>query len=430
MKRVAADGRAYTLEEFKAFYGTRWSERWRAAGAVPPGEAAGAFQPGEAAGAGQPGDAAGVAQHGSDARSVASVTSAVVVEAAGVVQPGEAAGAGQLGDAAEEFVEAVAAVLVQESTDAFSGAGQAGANASSGGGGPGGDAPAGAAAFGLWREAPFFTTTLPSQGLPARFPMAGNPRDAIDVACGALYEYLPLLCSRFCNFDLATELGEDGALVVAEKVARIPDGNRAPQVRVDFFCYHDSGDVVRHHPGRTKAQSGQPHRMSPRSVLFRKATAWRLGVGAALHAEPPGVLRDAHHERGTDADAGQLGAAADTARALEFGALLATRQDMDEIYKFDVNMLNWKVAREKLAGPPDDDRTVDWSDGVSFPWWVWLANTGQYRDVVNEGVRAVGVEVKDEVKSIVVHSVREKFWLYAHPNTGKMQVWPVPRKVD
>ena len=179
MKRVAADGRAYTLEEFQAFYGTRWPERWRAAGAVPPGEAAGAFQPSEAAGAGQPGDAAGVAQHGSDA---------VVVKAAGVLQPGEAAGAGQPGDAAEEFVEAVAAVLVQESTDAFSGAGQAGANASSGGGGPGGDAPAGAAAFGLWREAPFFTTTLPSHELPARFHMARDSREAIDLACGALYD--------------------------------------------------------------------------------------------------------------------------------------------------------------------------------------------------------------------------------------------------
>ena len=36
----------------------------------------------------------------------------------------------------------------------------------------------------------------------------------------------------------------------------------------------------------------------------------------------------------------------------------------------------------------------------------------------------------DEVKSIVAHSVRKKFWLYAHSDTGKMKVWPVPRKVD
>ena len=290
---------------------------------------------------------------------------------------------------------------------------------------PGEDGPAGAGHLDEWREAPFFTRLLPSQELPDDFPVATNLRQAVDASCGALFESLPLLCSSFCNFDVAERLHEAGAVVVAEKVPKIPDGNRPEHCRVDFFCYHAGGTVVRCHPGRTPASTMLPHRMLPGSVLFRKATAREVGVGAALHAEPPGVVRDA--QRALPAAPGPGG---DIADALQLGAIVATRQDMDEVCKYDVMMLSWKVVREKLSALPDDDDTVDWSNGVSFPWWVWLANTGVLRDVVNEGVRAVEVEVKRGVKSVVVTSVRGSFWLSADPTYGKLQVWPVPRKCD
>ena len=325
-RRIAADGQAYTMQEYQEYYGMWWLERW---------------------------------------------------QTAGVVQPGE-------------------------------------------------DGPAGAGHLGEWHEAPFFTRTLRLQELPDRFRVATDLRQAIDASYGALFEYLPLLCSTFCNFDVAERLHEAGAVVVAEKVIKIPDGNRPPLCRVDFFCYHAGGAVVRCHPGRSKATTMTPHRMLPGSVLFRKATAWEVGVGAALHAEPPGVVRDA--QRALPAAPGPGG---DIADALQLGAIVATRQDMDEVCKYDVMMLSWKVVREKLSAlETDDEDTVDWSNGVSFPWWVWLANTGVLRDVVNEGVRAVEVEVKRGVKSVVVTSVRGSFWLSADPTYGKLQVWPVPRKCD
>ena len=364
-RRIAADGQAYTMQEFQEYYGKWWLERWQTAGAVQPGEDG----------------------------SAASATPAVLLESS-------------------QGVKSIAS---------GSGDGEVRAGAAQ----PGGDGPTGAGHLGEWREAPFFTRVLPSQELPGRFRVATNLRQAIDASCGALFEYLPLLCSTFCNFDVAEQLHEAGAVVVAEKVIKIPDGNRPPLCRVDFFCYHAGGAVVRCHPGRTKATTMKPHRMLPGSVLFRKATAWEVGVGAALHAEPPGVVRDA--QRALPAAPGPGG---DIADALQLGAIVATRQDMDEVCKYDVMMLSWKVVREKLSALPDDDDTVDWSDGVSFPWWVWLANTGVLRDVVNEGVRAVELEVKSGVKSVVVHTVRDSFWLSADPTHGKLQVWPVPRKCD
>ena len=64
--------------------------------------------------------------------------------------------------------------------------------------------------------------------------------------------------------------------------------------------------------------------------------------------------------------------------------------------------------------------TVDWSDGSHFPWWVWLANTGAVREVVNEGVIAVELEVADGNKCVVVHSVQGTFRLYRQARSGKM----------
>ena len=291
---------------------------------------------------------------------------------------------------------------------------------------PGEDGPAGAGHLDEWREAPFFTRLLPSQELPDDFPVATTLRQAVDASCGALFESLPLLCSTFCNFDVAERLHEAGAVVVAEKVIKIPDGNRPPLCRVDFFCYHAGGAVVRCHPGRTTATTMLPHRMLPGSVLFRKATAREVGVGAALHAEPPGVVRDA--QRALPAAPGPGG---DLANALQVGGIVATRQDMDEVCKYDVNMLSWKYVREKLAAlETHDEASVDWSNGQSFPWWVWMANTGTLRDVVNEGVSTVEVEVKRGVKSVVVTSKRGRFWHSAGPAYGKLRVWPVPRKYD
>ena len=405
-RRIAADGQAYTMQEYQEYYGMWWLERWQTAGAVQPGEDG----------------------------SAASATSAVLLESSqGVKSIASGSGDGEVrvgavavGADACSAASVTSPVLVEENTASFP---TSGSEARAGGAGaaqPGGDGPAGAGHLGEWREAPFFTTRLPSQHLPGGFCLSTTVRAAIEASCGPLFEHLPLLCSTFCNFDMAERVGETGAVVVAEKVIRIPDGNRPPLCRVDFFCYHAGGAVVRCHPGRNPATTMKPHRMLPGSVLFRKATAWEVGVGAALHAEPPGVVRDA--QRALPAAPGPGG---DIADALQLGAIVATRQDMDEVCKYDVNMLSWKVVRAKLAAleTHDEDR-VDWSNGQRFPWWVWLANTGILRDVVNEGVRAVELVVQRGVKSVVVTSVSDRFWLSFHPTNGKLQVWPMPHKCD
>ena len=103
---------------------------------------------------------------------------------------------------------------------------------------------------------------------------------------------------------------------------------------------------------------------------------------------------------------------------------------MDQVCVYDIQMVNWKAVREALRVLPLHDRTVDWSDGSHFPRWVWLANTGALRDVVNDGVAGVELEVADGKKCVVVHSVRGEFRLSAERQTSKMIIRPPPRRYD
>ena len=250
----------------------------------------------------------------------------------------------------------------------------------------------------LIAQRPFFTDVLPRQHrvLDREKPnraKAGTLREVVDQACGPLYDHLPLSTSAFATFDVAEALGEPGAIVVAEVIKRVPDANRPPRNRVDLFCYKDNGDVVRHHPGRTKAQSMKPHCMPSTTLLFHSADAAQNGVGAALHATPPGLL--------------SLG-----------GTPHTTRQHLDALHPYDVTSVNWKQVRALLRALPDHDDTVNWSEGIQFPWWVWLANTGILRDVVGDGVDAVELSVIGGRKYVVVHSINKTWWLY--DRGGKM----------
>ena len=102
---------------------------------------------------------------------------------------------------------------------------------------------------------------------------------------------------------------------------------------------------------------------------------------------------------------------------------------MDQLCEYDVHMVNWGRLSKALEQVPDHyDHTEDWSDGRHFPWWVWLANTGRLRDVVNDGVAAVELEVANGNKSVVVHSVRGEFRLSAERQTSKMIIRPPARR--
>ena len=149
-------------------------------------------------------------------------------------------------------------------------------------------------ACGIWSGARFFHETLPRKmdGFRRRCPEAKRAqrlREALDMAAETYYEFLPLLVSTFSSFDVAEKLKEKGSVVVAEVVARIPDNNRRPRYRVDFFCYHPDGHVVRHHPGNK--QDAKVQVLAKNCSFFRVERARDIGVGAALYAEPPGHLR-------------------------------------------------------------------------------------------------------------------------------------------
>ena len=226
-------------------------------------------------------------------------------------------------------------------------------------------------------------------------------REAIDGACGRLYPRLPLLTATFTDFDVAQALGEPGAIVVAEEVVRVPSANRPPSNRVDFFCYKVNGDVVRHHPGRSKAQDMKPHCMPLGSLCFHMADAAQQGVGASLHAQPPKMVQS------TTPGAAQPGASQPGVPQPGNPPvhLLATREDLEQLCVYDIKCVNWRAVREALRALPPHDHTVNWSDGSHFPWWVWIANTGALRDVVNDGVAGVELEVANGKKCVVVHSV-------------------------
>ena len=83
--------------------------------------------------------------------------------------------------------------------------------------------------------------------------------------------------------------------------------------------------------------------------------ASQVGVGAALHATPPAVV-----ERG-----GLPLAIGGAHPAAPFP--LATRAHMAQLCVYDVNSVNWRVVREVLRALPENDHTVDWSDGAQFP---------------------------------------------------------------
>ena len=270
---------------------------------------------------------------------------------------------------------------------------------------------------------PFFTDVLErkAQDLANAFPNLRryqDLREAIDGACNQYYAYLPLLTATFTNFDVAEALGERGAIVVAEQVVRVPDPNRPPANRVDFFCYRVNGDVVRHHPGRSEVQSMKPHSMPLGSFCFQMALAAEQGVGACLHARPPRLVQW-RNRRLLDQNA------AGAAQPGEPPHHLATRADLDALCGYDIQCVNWKAVREKLFGLPDHDHTVNWSDGSHFPWWVWLANTGAVRDVVNDGVTAVELEVRNGNKCVLVHSGQGPFRLSCNAR-GKMVIDPTP----
>ena len=156
----------------------------------------------------------------------------------------------------------------------------------------------------------------------------------------------------------------------------------------------------------------QPHSMPPGCNLFDVDLARVVGVGAALHRQPPRL---------------QASSGAFQPGGLQPGALLCTREDMDAICTYDIHQASWRQVREKLAELAEVDYDIDWRDGQEFPWGVWLANTGQIRDLSNDGIYSVRLEVRSGLRRVVVHSVGGRYYISHRIPDGKMLVVPAPR---
>jgi len=240
------------------------------------------------------------------------------------------------------------------------------------------------------------------------FAPANTQREAIDTAY-RLYDFLPLPVETFLHtgFNLAASLKEPEAVaVVAERVERVLDMNRHPHRRVDFFCYYNSGHVARHHPGRTQVQSMKPHQMERDCNLFLPSDAKERGVGATLHWLPPAFVR--------------------CGGAPQPGAILCNQADMDRIHVYDIQTMSWRHVRLALNSIPNDFvGEVDWSSGEDCPWWLWLANVGQVRDIVDHGIFHVTARVLyDGSRAIIVTSTAGEFRITTDNRTGKMVVAP------
>ena len=196
---------------------------------------------------------------------------------------------------------------------------------------------------------------------------ATTAREAMETAY-MLEKYLPLPIDAFVNSNIVrTLVGVDVEAIVAERIPRIPDNNRPPVCRVDFFVYCRNGNVIRRHPGRTPATSMHPHTMPFGSVLFSLAEAKDIGVGASLHLRPPG--------RAANAGVPQP------------GVVLCTLADVDASCTYDLQMVTWRRIREDCLQPTT--HRVDVSDGHLFPWWLMLGGTGRHRRLLQRGVTRV-----------------------------------------
>ena len=195
-----------------------------------------------------------------------------------------------------------------------------------------------------------------------------------------LFEYLPLLLTDIVtpSCDLGLLAAPRESVVVAEKVPRVQDINRPGQCRVDFFVYEAGGEVVRHHPGGSRKLDMTPHRMRNGSSVFLVAAAVADGVGAALHRMPPAWAEQMN----------SLSPVHDLRPAV-------TRANMADIAVYDYQQCNWKRIGSMLSGVQDARCPLNFTDGEIFPWWVWLANTGQLAMVSGTGVNEIWLVVVD-----------------------------------
>ena len=244
-----------------------------------------------------------------------------------------------------------------------------------------------------WAQTDFVRSNLPDRAVRMNAAFGGafakqtNLRSALQCCYGPLFEHLPLLLTDIVtpSCDLGLLAAPRESVVVAEKVPRVLDINRPGQCRVDFFVYEAGGEVVRHHPGGSRKLDMTPHRMRNGSSVFLVAAAVADGVGAALHRMPP-------------AWAEQL----NSLSPVPTFRPAVTRVNMADIAVYDFQQCNWKRIASMLSQVEDAKCPLNFTDGEIFPWWVWLANTGQLAMVSGTGINEIWLVVYQRQKLVLI----------------------------
>ena len=96
---------------------------------------------------------------------------------------------------------------------------------------------------------------------------------------------------------------------------------------------------------------------------------------------------------------------------------------------YDIQQTSWKRVYQRLRELGDENQVLDISNGEDFPWWVWLANTGQIRNVANGGVSRVRLSVANGVRCVIVDSVGGIYRIIAR-GSSKPIVDPPPPFYD
>ena len=255
-----------------------------------------------------------------------------------------------------------------------------------------------------WKNTPFFLTYLRDQHAAAmmadrdmkrKFWQVFDGREALLLACGELYDYLPLHLTN--GHRLKESLGVPDALfVTAEVVPRVTDGNRLYKFRVDLFAYMPSGDVHRYHPS-DRPWPCQVMRMD--SHLFQIDVATATGVGSALHLVPPGLA--SAPSRGNMSDVPAF-----------------TPAHQSELISHDLQLPQgkptsgrWRLLRalvDKAATAiPEGSVELDVTDGKVFPWWLAIAGCDKATEIIDNGIFKVWVAVhKQHNPHLIVRNTR------------------------
>jgi len=66
-----------------------------------------------------------------------------------------------------------------------------------------------------------------------------------------------------------------------------------------------------------------------------------------------------------------------------------TREEMNEIMPYDTEMFTSEFVHDIVAAVPDHELPKELTDGLLFPWWVWLANIMTLGVIFDSGIRAI-----------------------------------------